>query len=388
MVFAGDESEQKKISKDSVTISSGYFEGQYTNDQLALFGLEVLRAASRLENYVENPYAKVLCQALGYWVGVEFHLAFHEIGHGLRGKAFGYDYMMPGNGKEDANNSRPFAKDENFFKFFVKKLVVLHRGDPIRIQGRHSSSEKFIEAAGGVNNNVYFAERLSDELYSKGNMSSIESFAYLYGKIYPAVYTSTSKRKNDSTPGDPIQIEDYYIENGISARKNDIVLAGIISTLASGTTYSIIKECLSFSEHFCAEPVDFYGFRVPDVFSYVTSKGISYKVVSGYKIREDLRLIFGLEQVVHGKSAAEVNLGLNKTFGVDLNNTSCQIVTTFGKGFNVEASCSIPVLDNVSVNFGGGSYACKSLIGERHAKNMKDGKNRSNNVFVSLSYKY
>jgi hypothetical protein len=118
MVFAGDEPEQKKSSKDSITISSGYFEGQYTNDQLALFGLEVLRAASRLENYVENTYARVLVQVLGCWIGMEFHLAFHEIGHGLRGKAFGYDYMTPSNGKEDVNNRRPFAKDENFFNFW------------------------------------------------------------------------------------------------------------------------------------------------------------------------------------------------------------------------------------------------------------------------------
>lgn len=65
-----------------------------------------------------------------------------------------------------------------------------------------------------------------------------------------------------------------------------------------------------------------------------------------------------------------------------------KVITTFGRGFNVEACLSYLLFGNLSVNFGGSSYSCKSLLGERHAGNMKDGKKHSNAVFVSVSYRY
>ncbi|GHT40914.1 hypothetical protein AGMMS49921_03090 [Endomicrobiia bacterium] len=45
--------------------------------------------------------------------------SFHEVGHGLRGKSFGIDYMLI---PPDGDDKSPFKKDENFFKFFVREM--------------------------------------------------------------------------------------------------------------------------------------------------------------------------------------------------------------------------------------------------------------------------
>jgi hypothetical protein len=374
--------------KDSITISSAYFEGQYSNEQFATFGLELLRAGSRLEDFIVEKssadiagVAKWSSRILTFWCYNAFKTAYHETGHGLRARAYGSEYILTKHGDKSGNR-----KDENFFKYFTKRLTSFSRGACVYIK-ELSPEEQLVVAAGGMNNEMYFAERISNELHTKKNASVVEGIAYFHSRLSPTLYALKTKSNGDiNSSDDPVAVDAYYEKFGISAKKNDIALAGLVSLLASGTTYSMIKMMVGSDKY--ASPLEFLGFRVPDTFSYVTSKGISYKAISGYKLREDLKLIFGAEHVFHGKSTTEVNLGINKTFDGSLHNMSCEVVTTFGKGVNLEASCSIPVLNCLSINFGGGTYSCKSLLGERHAPNMKNGKGRSSNVFVSVSYKY
>jgi hypothetical protein len=73
---------------------------------------------------------------------------------------------------------------------------------------------------------------------------------------------------------------------------------------------------------------------------------------------------------------------------ISLWNTNLEVVTTFCNGFNIEAACSINILDNLAINIEAGTYACKSMLGERHAKNLKDGKKRCSDIAVSISYRY
>jgi hypothetical protein len=248
-----------------------------------------------------------------------------------------------------------------------------------------------------MNAEMYVAERMADNFHKRGNLSWGGGILLLYYRLSPAVYATCKKKPEDfaiadkHVGDDPIAVAGCWKELGVPAAKTDITKAGYICTLLSGTTYSILRGFYkSFSEggRFNATPLQVYDFRVPDVFPYITSHGVSYKLVSDYKLNDWITIIFGAETVMHGKSASEFSLGIDTNLGQSLNNVSCKLVTTFGKGLDVQATCSCPISNRFSINFGVSSYSSKSLVGERHAKNMKNGTERSTSAFVSVSYHY
>jgi len=377
--------------KDTLTLSSSYFSPSlYTNSQLCVFGLELLRAENRLEQYASesadnSTLYKWLLRGLGLLTMHAFSTAFHEIGHGLRGKSFGYDYMLLGNKDDKAT----FSKKEEFFSYFAKQLVNSKRAAcRFEASTAFTAEQDVIMSAGGMNNEMFFAENLSDQLCDKKSLNWLESFALVYSRVSPAIYATQAKKSGD----DPYNVQECYEKLGVSVKKNRITTAGVISLLLSSSTYSILKGIFDSvgnnSAPYKATPFTLYGFRLPDVFSYVTSKGISYKLVSGYNINSTFDVIFGIEQVCHGKSETEVNFGVKARLGSKFYNTTCRLVATVGKGFNLEGDLSVPIHDKIRINVGAATYTGDSLLGERHSTNIKKDKKRSHNVFVSLSYVY
>lgn len=394
-----------KLRKDTFTLSSAYLEGYYTNQQLATVGVELLRFWVRLEDFWGE--SSLLVKA-GIWFGLywmcsTFETAFHETGHGLGMKAFGYDYML-----EHSTNGKPFQKNENFFKFFVNEFVNTKRAacrasgkwmDDIAMKiyrhevGINSLSKddyealvrkSFVFKAGGINNNTYFSERLSNEIFEREDVTISEGVFYFNNQLYGALYAATAKKRGD----DPYDMDLCWKTLGLSTKKKDMERAGYIATLTSGTTYRFLYAVW---RAFAAPgkqvaPFQVYGVRVPDVFSYATSQGMSYKAVSSYKMDEQRQLLFGVEHVWYGKPATEFNLGLRHSLGKRWCNLSYKGVVTFGKGLCAEGSVSLPVLDSISFNVGGGTYSSKSLLGKRHSTNLT--KDHSLNIFCSISYGY
>lgn len=198
-------------------------------------------------------------------------------------------------------------------------------------------------------------------------------------------------------------MEKYYREIGVKANRHNLAFSYTLSTLISGTTYSFINMFSedndktvnesSYTEKksgLKAKPIEFKGFRMPDVFSYINTRGISYKIISGYSINNNFKLLFGTEFIGHGKFANEFNLGFMKSFFLQKLNSKIifEILTFFGQGFNIELLCSIPFFDRLSFNFGGESYSNKSLHGERHSMDLRNINGRNSDIFVSLSYRY
>lgn len=287
-----------------------------------------------------------------------------------------------------------FKQNQNFFKFFIKNIGNFD-GAATRVQGLAILSEtgeikytdlkeeeELVFSAGGINNETYMTERITRDFHNRGRLSFYESFSYFLGKLSPAGYALTNCKEGKENGFDPISVENLYKKLSIAATRNDIARCGLVSFLLSGTTYSIMKSIFSPDKH--VTPISFYNFQVPDLFSYITSKGISYRLVSAYKCLDNLKFLFGAEHVFLGTSTTEVHLGADISFW----NTNLEVVTTFCNGFNIEAACSINILDNLAINIEAGTYACKSMLGERHAKNLKDGKKRCSDIAVSISYRY
>jgi hypothetical protein len=132
-----------------------------------------------------------------------------------------------------------------------------------------------------------------------------------------------------------------------------------------------------------------YGFRLPDVFPYITTKGMSYKVVSGYEVNETLNLVFGFESVFGKETATEINLGLNHQTYIDLFPISYRGIITFGQGLNLEVSALTPISKYFNIGLDVELYSVTSLMGQRHAlTNMKEGNGYSTSLSAFIQYRY
>ncbi|GHT40918.1 hypothetical protein AGMMS49921_03100 [Endomicrobiia bacterium] len=144
-----------------------------------------------------------------------------------------------------------------------------------------------------MNNEIYLAERISDDIYTRNTRNKeyrlLPYILYLNNRFSPIIYDKTAKEFGD----DPFNIVNDFQEKGRLDFKKGVIkdAGGVKSLFLSGTTYSPLYS------FFTEKPLKLYGFRIPDVFPYITTKGMSYKVVSGYEINKDLRLIFGFERV-------------------------------------------------------------------------------------------
>jgi hypothetical protein len=383
------------MKKDSVSFSSAYFEGLYTNKQLANVNLEFLRASDRLlasdkihKSVWLFKYALFL---LLLWFNEKAGTALHEIGHGLRARSYGIDFMLI----QDYYND--FYKNENFFNFLINNLFNTGRAacatNPYEIanlekyfqeQGEINNFYNFaiIFSAGGINNNIYLAEKIAEDIHFKNSLQRhLPYLEYVFNLLYGAIYDKIAKQPGD----DPYNIiHDFNLKGRDDFKKNTIFTAGIKSLFLSATTYSSLYSLLTNKP--MVKPL---GFRLPDVFSYITTKGMSYKVVSGYELNEALNLIFGFESVFGKEAATEINLGLNHQTMIANFPMSYKGIITFGQGLDLEASAQSPILKYFDVGLGCEIYSVTSLMGQRHAlTNMKEGSGYSRTLFAFIQYRY
>lgn len=134
-------------------------------------------------------------------------------------------------------------------------------------------------------------------------------------------------------------------------------------------------------------PLELWGFRVPDTSIYLTSRGISYRIKSGYRFNETTNVIFGVEFIGKGNHHAEAILGGCKVFE-KFNGFGITAVTTFGKKFNMDISCNIPLVRQFFINAGYSTYNARSLYGERMTCVNKFSEKRGHELWMSLSKRY
>lgn len=389
--------------KDSLTFSSAYFEKMYTNKQLAGFCLEVIRLGAHVDNLLaSSPWIIIaVWRVSSMWIDFKYGTALHEAGHGLRLRATYSDgaYAL----MHDIKATSPTKKNENFFKFFLLELVSPGRAACHYLSEERSETHRnadlygekskdfesyhkkaIISGAGGINNNVYLSELVSDRTFAQESMSSLECWSYFSNKVYGAAYAAKAKALGD----DPYTVVYSYQALGIPATLSDIQRAGWISVAVSGTTYYM--ACASWNIFLGKEqPIRHFalwGLRVPDTCSYLTTKGVSFRTISEYNICHHLDLTFGAEYIVYGHSAREFNVGVRQTLGETWHNMSYACAFTFGLGFDAEASVRIPVSQRIALGADVGLYSEKSLLGERHSPNLR--KDYGANFSVSVSWMY
>lgn len=367
---------------------SGYMNSQYNTYDLATFGLELLNAESYLLEKLDDsePWKRNLVLFFSSYVYYMYQLAYHEIGHGLRVRAHGKDFQL-----NTETDLRTFSKDENFWKYIARCIFQCSpSGSTVHYAATGSDKDKaretLIIAAGGMNHETYLAERISDAIWHQKLYGKLPIAAYLWARASTLLYTLSSS----TSPGHDV--------NNMATAANTLKLnvskgnfrTAYTLALIGGTSYSMLKSLTSRNPDI--ETVTFNDFRIPDIFPYVTSNGISYKFVSGYRISDVATINFGYERVMHGNKKSEFTVGAR----YDMRFVEFEGNVSFGAGSlsgDILASANVAEKLKLSVRFS--SYAQKSLIGERHTRDYYDGtgttkklKSRTNMVSVGLSYVY
>jgi hypothetical protein len=325
------------LKKDSFTLSSAYFDGYYTNKQLVNFNMDCLRASDRALEWLENQEwfdklnlsQKWLIRFSSwfflFFVNQQAYIALHESGHALRYKAFGLDYSF----YKDIESNGDVEK--NIFSYYFKRMTFqCGRGGACGSEGLGGKYEgktipfsdyydyRIIISAGGLNNEMLLSESIGYDMFARNNVDSISWAIYLKERISGASYDDIAANKDDDVSYDPTGIITAFNAKGREDfKKGTIKTAGTMSTFLSATTYSIL----------IGKPIVFFGFRVPDVYPYITTRGMSYKVVSGYEVNEDTRLLFGFESVFGREAATEYSIGIDMQLPI-----SYKCTATFGLG--------------------------------------------------------
>jgi hypothetical protein len=397
-VLASQESENLYdcLNKDNATLSSAYIDGYCTNKQLVNLNMEILRASDRFFQYVDkriNKCASVLLCLVLFRINQGACVALHEAGHALRFKAVGIDCEFGDSDGVISTRILDYYSKKCFFRCFTDlngwcrpvssgEIRKLTPEETTKILNNKDFNDfMIIMGAGGFNNQILFAERIGYDMWSRKQVDPLSYCIYLDQRFHVIKYDWDAD--DDFESNDPTLIVHSFKRNGrTDFKKNTIADAGRVSLFLSASTYSIIF----------GKPITLCGFRLPDVYPYITTRGISYKVVSGYEVNENTRLFFGFESVFENKCATEYSIGIDTIAKLHY-----MCIATFGLGLDLEASVTFPLSSCFSVGVGCEYYNFSSLQGQRNiTEHIADNAESSNlnrdatstNIFAFVSYRY
>jgi hypothetical protein len=271
----------------------------------------------------------------------------------------------------DDDSSGTSIAGDNILLYYVEQMIpiicIAGGSTGVAKENRSLAANKLqnsdfciIMGAGGMNNETCLAENIGYELYTGEQSHSLAHAVYLFSRLSPIQYdlfTDDNVDHDKTSSDDPLLIRTAFLKKGRNDfKKGTIATAGAISLLLSANTYSIC----------CGKDLrTLYNFRLPDVYSYITTRGMSYKLVSGYQVNKDLRFLFGLETVLKIDQATEYHIGIDHIFRLPLP-VRCKLVFTFGQGLDLESRVQIPISPSFTIGFGLEHYTSSSLDGQRN----------------------
>lgn len=371
----------------SISLYSGYFESQYNNHDLASFGVEMLNAGDYLLQKIDDDsrWKNALGTTLFCYLYYQYQVAFHEMGHGLKCRAMKEDFQLCTTKRQGGS----FSKSENFWGYMLKRTFSFQSGGFTRYANvLNNDKDDLIVSAGGVNNETYLGERISNAIYNEKLYGRLPAAAYIWSKLSPLLYSLSNSSPDDSSH-DINNIVNKFKALNINVSKSNIQMAYVVSMIG-GTSLSIFRTMIDGYRHRHIEPMSFYNFRVPDIFAYITSYGVSYKFLSGYNVFDGLKLNVGFERVMHGITKNEFSFGVN---GV-IKNIEIESNIYLGcGGTSFEVGVSGRLSRKLKANLRLASFSNKSLMGERHTKSFYASdkttpQSRSNMISVGISYMY
>ncbi len=373
----------------SLSMDSGYRHGASSERAIAGAQVEIVQGTSVMfDTVVERsgqaaPWVRVpLALALSALYATKVAVGLHEFGHLSRGNAAGGDVQMGFRG-----GSAQGRWTTNYFSYLLHGMT--HSRDSGLARSRRPIADAALNAGssmGGVNAEMYGAQRFAETIQTSGG-HVLYGVPYVMGRMSSLAYIERVNRNRPSN--DLVAIRRYYQESrSFDINFEDIKLGSAMSLLASGTTYSLANGVWQFlstgdprfeSLQFSAP--GWAALRVPETSFYHSTRGLSLKVDSGYRVDDSLFLPFGVEYVYKGDRYAEVSAGIQKVFWEDYTFRSLLFV---GANLSAESSVGYRVNRSMNLELGLSHYHRDTQHGQRHSPDLLS--RQQDELWVRVSY--
>lgn len=292
-------------------------------------------------------------------------VANHELGHGTRILALGYQPLY--NGEPSSLSMLPHifgrprggeTSTENWPKFaFSFRDGTFPRDWFTNIY------------AAGMNNSTMFAEELEDEaLYNTGHVNTIAS--YLNAKDDAYDYATSA-----GTTGDMEFVTEAYEEKGYKITAGDVANGSRTALFGSLTTYAYLWSVVNYLRDGNPNVSPFFigHWKLPDLSFYLNRNGLSYRLRSSY-VEEDRAFPFSIESIYNGTPTIEVSFGfrsLTPFKNIRKTGSLVQIYFNDTGGAGLKAIKDFLVTESSFISLYGSVFSINSLEGERNMGHLK-----------------
>ena len=304
----------------------------------------------------------------GYLMDLSFITSYHEFGHASRVAALGYGYSFDGNKKDffsyylfkfGSNGGVTYTEKRNF-----KVASRFVRGTTFTDLGR------ILVSSGGLNAGTAYAGYLGQKAKDEGAHVS-HFFSYTYAKLNPALYPEKS---HGVRFGDVANILSYYRRLGVGDfESGDLKNMSYVSYVLSSSTWEYLRAVGNYirSGEMKTKPEQ-RKWALPDFESYVTSKGLSMKMISSFTAHESFSVPFGIEHVFRGKHVTEYSLGASYFLDKEKEKRlTSSLVAGLALGWKLDYELNSG--DNTVLNLGFNLDQLNSLDGERNIISLRKG---------------
>ena len=368
------------------TDNASYFHTILEVDSLKASGL----------NYISNHYFygnaewKKWARIPFYWIGLGLQstlfrsdLIIHEWGHYSRLQAAGVQASI-GVGPYEANLRRysPYFWDIAIFLSTngIGRGGYVSFNDDLSLL---SPKTKLLVAGAGLNNHSAVSDYYDEHVFLSGGGSIFQATS-VFSRMGIGLYG-----RFDTGKGNDIDsFMETYAQESVDTPLNRLHFVNIgDSTIWSGSTWAYF---IGLSRYFLwgqttYDPLEFHSFLIPNQTVYLSSKGTTRKVTSGYRWSDSMLGLFGVEWVEVGQPFEEYTLGLFIR-NLMLNRTCITVLSKWmvsSKGtLSSELTVSTPISPTWTLKGHVAWWDQNSLIGER---NTLDYRNRHSLQFTLMA---
>ena len=379
----------------SFSFDSGYFRERNSDRawenfgrervELNAYALEQLNASERWGVSREGEF--LLGSGLGLYTMNVYKVSHHEFGHGTRLEALGYrtKYRSGSTGSTSRSAWQFFGR--RFLDPFNDAYAIYSTSDrkftsPVRrfvnADGTLTNDGKILITTGGLNNSMAFAGSLGERLRERSAAHYSEWLPYTMARLDATFYGRGS--------GDLSDLATYYGNKGVRVSRTDMRAANLLGYALSASTWSYLLGAADYAEGGDAwvRSHSYNSFALPDVENYLTTRGMSWKLSSGYRWDANTYFPFAAEAVLSGAGQQEYTLGARHRNGL-WDDSSMNASLRFGRGLGIGLGVSQRLSEQWSLSVGWDHFNGRNLHGERNAVNFEDGEN-SDEIWARLSF--
>ncbi len=329
----------------------------------------------------------MLSSALGLYTMNVYKVSHHEFGHGSRLEALGYRTKYRSGATGSTTRSPWLFFGRRFFDPFNDAYAVYSTSDreftsPVRrfvnADGTLTNDGNILITAGGLNNSMAFAGSLGDRLRERGAAHYSEWLPYSMARLDATFYGRGS--------GDLSDLSTYYANKGVSLSKTDLRAANVVGYVLSASTWSYLLGAADYANG--GEPWvrshTHNSFALPDVENYLTTRGMSWKLSSGYRWDANTYFPFAAEAVLTGAGRQEYTLGVRHRNGL-WDDSAVDASLRLGRSVGFGLGFTQRLSEQWSITLGWDHFNGRNLHGERNAVSFEDGES-SDEIWARLSF--